>query len=45
MTDMIPASEDVSRASPLRVTVVTIFPEYFTAPLGLSIPARARGWS
>ena len=42
MTDMIPASEDVSRASPLRVTVVTIFPEYFTAPLGLSIPARAR---
>ncbi|HEU4990226.1 MAG TPA: tRNA (guanosine(37)-N1)-methyltransferase TrmD [Gemmatimonadaceae bacterium] len=25
----------------LRVNVVTIFPEFFTAPLGLSIPARA----
>ena len=26
----------------LRVNVVTIFPEFFTGPLGLSIPARAR---
>ena len=25
----------------LRVSIVTIFPEFFTAPLGLSIPARA----
>ena len=25
----------------LRVTIVTIFPEFFTAPLGLSIPAQA----
>jgi tRNA (guanine37-N1)-methyltransferase len=25
----------------LRINVVTIFPEFFTAPLGLSIPARA----
>ncbi len=25
----------------LRVNIVTIFPEFFTAPLGLSIPARA----
>jgi tRNA (guanine37-N1)-methyltransferase len=25
----------------LRITVVTIFPEYFTTPLALSIPARA----
>lgn len=25
----------------LRVTVITIFPEFFRAPLGLSIPARA----
>lgn len=25
----------------LRITIVTIFPEFFTAPLGLSIPARA----
>jgi tRNA (guanine37-N1)-methyltransferase len=26
----------------LRVNVVTIFPDFFTGPLGLSIPARAR---
>ena len=26
----------------LRINVVTIFPEFFSAPLGLSIPARAR---
>ena len=26
---------------PLKVNVVTIFPEFFTGPLGLSIPARA----
>lgn len=26
----------------LRVNVVTIFPEFFSAPLGLSIPSRAR---
>jgi len=26
----------------LRINVVTIFPEFFTAPLGLSIPSRAR---
>ncbi|HSJ65679.1 MAG TPA: tRNA (guanosine(37)-N1)-methyltransferase TrmD, partial [Gemmatimonadaceae bacterium] len=25
----------------LRVTIVTIFPDFFTVPLGLSIPARA----
>jgi tRNA (guanine37-N1)-methyltransferase len=25
----------------LRVSIVTIFPDFFTAPLGLSIPARA----
>lgn len=25
----------------MRITVVTIFPEFFTTPLGLSIPARA----
>ena len=25
----------------LRVSIVTIFPEFFTAPLGLSIPSRA----
>jgi tRNA (guanine37-N1)-methyltransferase len=26
----------------LRINVVTIFPEFFTTPLGLSIPSRAR---
>lgn len=26
---------------PLRINVVTIFPEFFSGPLGLSIPARA----
>jgi tRNA (guanine37-N1)-methyltransferase len=26
----------------LRINIVTIFPDFFTAPLGLSIPARAR---
>jgi tRNA (guanine37-N1)-methyltransferase len=27
---------------PLRINVVTIFPEFFEGPLGLSIPARAK---
>ena len=27
---------------PLRVNIVTIFPDFFAGPLGLSIPARAR---
>ena len=27
---------------PLRINVVTIFPDFFVGPLGLSIPARAR---
>jgi tRNA (guanine37-N1)-methyltransferase len=27
---------------PLRINVVTIFPDFFTTPLGLSIPSRAR---
>ncbi|MDB4883708.1 MAG: tRNA ((1)-)-methyltransferase, partial [Gemmatimonadetes bacterium] len=25
----------------MKINVVTIFPDFFTAPLGLSIPARA----
>jgi tRNA (guanine37-N1)-methyltransferase len=29
-------------AQPLRINVVTIFPEFFATPLGLSIPSRAR---
>jgi tRNA (guanine37-N1)-methyltransferase len=28
--------------APLRINVVTIFPEFFTTPLALSIPAKAR---
>ena len=28
--------------APLRINVVTIFPQFFEGPLGLSIPARAR---
>lgn len=28
---------------PLRINVVTIFPDFFAGPLGLSIPARAAG--
>lgn len=27
---------------PLKINVVTIFPDFFTGPLGLSIPARAK---
>ena len=30
------------RRAPLRINVVTIFPDFFVGPLGLSIPARAR---
>lgn len=36
-----PAGADTSKP-PLRINVVTIFPEFFAGPLGLSIPARAR---
>ena len=42
MTDATPAIEESSPRTPLRVNVITIFPEFFTAPLGLSIPSRAR---
>jgi tRNA (guanine37-N1)-methyltransferase len=33
---------DAERRAPLRINVVTIFPEFFTTPLGISIPDRAR---
>lgn len=33
---------DAAPRPPLRVNVVTIFPEFFAGPLALSIPARAR---
>src|SRR5512146_1109957 len=43
MTDASSSETDGTRPSPpVRINVVTIFPEFFTGPLGLSIPARAR---
>jgi tRNA (guanine37-N1)-methyltransferase len=42
MTDATAPGGDPSSRPPLRINVVTIFPEFFTAPLSLSIPARAR---
>src|SRR5436190_8669966 len=42
MTDVATEADDSTRRAPLRVNVITIFPEFFTAPLGLSIPSRAR---
>ena len=42
MTDAAPAVDEPVPRAPLRVNVITIFPEFFTAPLGLSIPSRAR---
>src|SRR5690349_22050868 len=35
------AGDENRRATPLRINVVTIFPEFFAGPLSLSIPARA----
>ena len=37
-----PESAAASNVRPLRINVVTIFPDFFTTPLGLSIPSRAR---
>ena len=42
MTDAPSSTEETPTRAPLRVNVITIFPEFFTAPLGLSIPSRAR---
>jgi tRNA (guanine37-N1)-methyltransferase len=42
MTDALPTESESPVARPLRINVITIFPDFFTAPLGLSIPARAR---
>ena len=42
MTEPAAGGGDVLARVPLLVNVVTIFPEFFAAPLGLSIPARAR---
>jgi tRNA (guanine37-N1)-methyltransferase len=41
MTEVATTGESVSRTRPLRINVITIFPEFFTAPLGVSITARA----
>jgi tRNA (guanine37-N1)-methyltransferase len=35
-------ASEAPASRPLRINVVTIFPEFFTGPLGLSIPSRAR---
>ena len=37
-----PEAEHTAEVRPLRINVVTIFPDFFTTPLGLSIPSRAR---
>jgi tRNA (guanine37-N1)-methyltransferase len=42
MTEPVPVVDETTPRVPLRVNVITIFPEFFTAPLGLSIPSRAR---
>jgi tRNA (guanine37-N1)-methyltransferase len=42
MTDATGWSGDESAATRLRINVVTIFPEFFGGPLGVSIPSRAR---
>ena len=44
MTESSPTESggDAVPRPPLRINVITIFPEFFTGPLGLSIPARAR---
>ena len=42
MTDALTPQPESPIARPLRINVVTIFPDFFTTPLGLSIPSRAR---
>jgi len=42
MTDDSVSVTEPAQARPLRINVVTIFPDFFTTPLGLSIPSRAR---
>jgi tRNA (guanine37-N1)-methyltransferase len=37
-----PESAPTQIGAPLRINIVTIFPDFFTTPLGLSIPSRAR---
>jgi tRNA (guanine37-N1)-methyltransferase len=42
MTDAEPTDPTALPRRTLRINVVTIFPDFFAGPLGLSIPARAR---
>jgi tRNA (guanine37-N1)-methyltransferase len=42
MTDATGWSGEESTVAPLRINIVTIFPEFFVGPLGVSIPSRAR---
>jgi tRNA (guanine37-N1)-methyltransferase len=42
MTDATGWSGEESATAQLRINVITIFPEFFAGPLGLSIPSRAR---
>ncbi len=42
MTEGSDASAAHEARPPLKINVVTIFPDFFSGPLGLSIPARAR---
>ena len=42
MTDATGWSGEESATTRLKINVVTIFPEFFAGPLGLSIPSRAR---
>ena len=42
MTDGAPSEPAFPAKRALRINVVTIFPDFFSGPLGLSIPARAK---
>ena len=41
--DDVPRFSDCAVRAPLQVNLVSIFPEFFTIPLSLSIPSRAAG--
>jgi tRNA (guanine37-N1)-methyltransferase len=42
MIDADPRDPRPTPRAPLRINVATIFPQFFTTPLGLSIPSRAK---
>jgi len=39
--DVASASHEGAVGLPLRINIVTIFPEFFAGPLGISIPSKA----